>query len=80
MSTEPLDPSMMIINVEDYPGLDPNTDEGKEQLSAIGFQASYANPDKCHFIFKHKGEQIGQMITRSLFKVVNGQLRANDPN
>jgi hypothetical protein len=78
--TEPIDPSVMIINVEDYPGLDPTTDEGKEQLSAIGFQASYNNPGKCHFLFKHKGEQIGQMITRNVFEVVDGKLREIVPN
>jgi hypothetical protein len=65
----------MIINVEDYPGLDHTTDEGKEQLSAIGFAASYNNPGKCHFLFKHKGEQIGRMITRNVFEMVDGKLR-----
>ena len=78
--TEPIDPSVMIINVEDYPGLDPATDEGKEQLSAIGFAASRDNPGKCHFRFKHKGEQIGQMITRNVFEVVDGKLRETVPN
>ena len=74
------DPSVMIINVEDYPGLDPTTQDGKDQLSAIGFQASYDHPGKSHFLFMHKGEQIGQMITRSVFKIVDGQLRENKPD
>jgi hypothetical protein len=60
------DPSVMVINVEDYPGLDPSTKEGKEQLSGIAFAASHANPDKWHFLFKHKGEQIGEMIVRQM--------------
>jgi len=77
---EPIDPSVMIINVEDYPGLDPTTQDGKDELSAIGFQASYDHPGKNHFLFMHKGEQIGQMITRSMFKVVDGQFRENKPD
>src|SRR6516164_8788554 len=77
---EPIDPSVMIINVEDYPGLDPTTQDGKDQLSAIGFQASHDHPGKNHFLFMHKGEQIGQMITRSMFKIVDGQLRENKPD
>ena len=77
---EPIDPSVMIINVEDYPGLNPTTQDGKDQLSAIGFQASHDHPGKNHFLFMHKGEQIGQMITRSMFKIVDGQLRENKPD
>jgi hypothetical protein len=53
---------------------------GKDQLSAIGFQASHDHPGKNHFLFMHKGEQIGQLITRSMFKVVDGQLRENKPD
>jgi hypothetical protein len=76
----PITRPSVIINVEDYPGLDPATGEGKEQSSAIGFAASRDNPGKCHFRFKHKGEQIGQMITRNVFEVVDGKLRETVPN
>jgi len=65
-NVRPDDPSVMVINVEDYPGLDPSTEEGKDQLSSIGFASASANPGKCHFLFKHKGEQIGQMIVRTM--------------
>jgi hypothetical protein len=60
------DPSVMVINVEDYPGLDPSTEAGKDQLSSIATVAAHTNPGKQHFLFKHKGEQIGQMIMRGI--------------
>jgi hypothetical protein len=65
-NVRPDDPSVMVINVEDYPGLDPSTEEGKDQLSSIGFANSHTHPDKRHFLFKHKGKQIGQMIVRAM--------------
>jgi hypothetical protein len=59
-----IDPSVMVINVEDYPDIDPNTVEGKDQLSSIAF--SLHTPNKYHFLFHYKGEQIGEMIIRSM--------------
>ena len=47
----------------DYP-----IDEGKDELTSIGFKASYDNPDKSLFLFMYEGEQIGQMITCGKFR------------
>jgi hypothetical protein len=70
------DPSVMIINVEDYPDIDPDTEEGKEQLGGIGFWAASQHPNKWHFLFFRKGEQIGQMVVRRVFEEKDGKIVA----
>jgi hypothetical protein len=42
---------LCFINVEDYPGLDLGTAEGKDELSSIGLKTSHDNPGKSHFLF-----------------------------
>ena len=55
-----------IVNLDDYPDIDPNTDEGKEEISHLGFHLSHGRTP-VHFVFMHKGKEIGEMFVRSPF-------------
>ena len=59
------DNTRVPINVEDYPGIDPGADEGKEELSAIAYRLALGKTP-IHFVFRHHGKEIGEMIITSL--------------
>lgn len=63
---DPIDPSKVIVDVEDYPHIDWTTADGKEQLSAVAIWFMHAHPDKWHVVFQEKGETIGEMIMQDL--------------
>jgi hypothetical protein len=65
----------MVINVEDYPGCDYTSEEGKERLKAVAFRANLVDPDKWTFVFRYKGRQVGYMITRRVFDSELGVLK-----
>lgn len=54
------------INVEDHPDIDPSTDEGKEELAAVAFHLSRGR-SSAHFVFRRKGEEIGEIFLKSPF-------------
>jgi hypothetical protein len=65
-----LDPSLHIINAEDY-NLNPNSNADREQLNALAVSLFYDNPSKWHFIFTSGGQQIGEMVVRDIFQRLN---------
>jgi hypothetical protein len=66
MSDSPLADTRVPINIEDYPGINPDTDDGKEELSALAFELAQGRTP-VHFVFRRHGEEIGQAIIRSPF-------------
>jgi len=56
------DPSIFIINVEDYPHIDWRSDDGQEALGAIAAHHHVRNPHKWHFKFQCDGKEVGEMI------------------
>jgi hypothetical protein len=49
------------IQVEDYPDIDPNTEDGKEQFTLLASEMSMRNPALTYFVFKRGSEVIGEM-------------------
>jgi hypothetical protein len=52
------------IDVENYPDIDPDTDDGKDELSSLAFELALGRTP-IHFVFRRRGEEIGQMIVRA---------------
>jgi hypothetical protein len=49
------------IQVEDYPDIDPSTEDGKEQFTLLVCDMSRRDPALTYFVFKRGGEVIGEM-------------------
>jgi len=64
MTVHPSDPSVAYIDVEDFPGVDPDTEDGRITLAMIMGERRRDNPSKSHFIIRSKGEMVGEMIIR----------------
>jgi hypothetical protein len=54
------------INVQDYPHINPDTEEGKEELGQLAFRLSQGRTP-IHFVFLSHGEEIGEMYIRAPF-------------
>ena len=52
------------IQVEDYPDIDPSTEDGKEQFTLLACDMSWRDPALTYFVFKRGGEVIGEMYIR----------------
>jgi hypothetical protein len=50
------------IHLEDFPSIDPDTEEGKEELMGLAFAVHRRRPAVTHVVFKQDGEQIGEML------------------
>jgi hypothetical protein len=55
------------IQVEDYPGIDPSTEDGKEQFTLLASEMSLHDPTLTYFVFKRGSEVIGEMYLRDGF-------------
>lgn len=62
-----IDPSVCIVNVEDYPDVNWQTDDGKEEFSRIGFNIAWRDSSKWHIVFCCGGEEVGEIIVRRGF-------------
>jgi hypothetical protein len=52
------------IQVEDYPDIDPGTEEGKERFWLVASEMSMRDPALAYFVFKRGGEVIGEIYIR----------------
>jgi hypothetical protein len=50
------------IHCEDFPYIDPETEDGKEEFGAIAFWVHRRYPAIVHVVFKRGGEKIGEML------------------
>lgn len=58
-----------VINVEDYPNIDVDTQDGREELATIAAGIAFSHGSTpMHFVFRRGGEEIGEMILKSPFK------------
>jgi hypothetical protein len=55
-------PMVARINTADYPDIDWTTEDGKEELSALGFWAGRQYPLLCHIIFMCGDDEIGELM------------------
>jgi hypothetical protein len=51
-----------ILNVEDFPDIDPWTEDGREEFTLIAHRTHREFPNLVHFIFKLGGEKIGEVM------------------
>lgn len=62
-------PMTKEIDVEDYPDIDPDTQDGQEEFSCLACELKrQSNGLLTHFIFKRKGEMIGEMYVTNAFE------------
>jgi hypothetical protein len=55
------EPWLAYLDVEDV-GVDPDTDEGKEDCTAYAAMIHFANSAITHVIIRQRGSKIGEML------------------
>lgn len=55
-----------IIAVEDYPHIDADTEEGRDELALVAFRLAEGRTP-VHFVFMRNGEPLGHMIVKAPF-------------
>lgn len=62
----------MIIRVEDYPTVDPDTEDGKQELTHIAMMWHCRDDKLKDFVFTRRNKEIGRLIvTESLIAGVD---------
>lgn len=56
------------IAVEDYPDIDADTADGKEEFGALAVEMSRRDPILTHFVFTRAGEMIGEIYVTKLLE------------
>lgn len=59
------------IDLRDYPHIDHNTEDGREELTSIAAFINWENRAVQHFVFVRDGVQVGEMHITSVFEQPN---------